>query len=80
MGLYRKETIAFCKNKSSNTREREKYINDQIKLIEQADPTNDDEDNISKLEEYRSCLEELYTLFFIRIYFIRILRLKLAKY
>ena len=54
------ETIVYCKIKCKNSRKREKFINDQIKLIEQSDTSCDDEEKTSKLEEYKIQLEEIY--------------------
>ena len=55
------ETIVYCKTKCKNSRKREKFINDQIKLIEQSDTSCDDEEKTSKLEEYKIQLEEIYS-------------------
>ena len=64
MGLHKIQNsnrIVYCKTECKNSRKREQFINDQIKLIEQSDTSCDDEEKISKLEEYKIQLEEIHS-------------------
>ena len=56
----RKETISFSKNKSKCSRRHEQYLNEQIKRLEETMPFDESEENISKLENFKTELDDLY--------------------
>ena len=56
----RKETISFSKNKSKCSRRHEQYLNEQIKRLEETIPFDESEENISKLENFKTELDDLY--------------------
>ena len=56
----REETISFSKNKSKCSRRHEQYLNKQIKRLEETIPFDESEENISKLENFKTELDDLY--------------------
>ena len=55
----REETISFSKNKSKCSRRHEQYLNEQIKRLEETIPFDESEENISKLENFKTELDDL---------------------